>query len=237
LETKTGVSWPARPRYDIGRFFIDRTHQGKDHFIMNKVVFAIIVVALIGALAFAVTYQPKADRESASEQTNVSTKVENNLPRAENVSLSTAPVGLEIGNRAPDWSLKDPSGNIHSLQDYLGQVVVLDYWATWCGPCIKIMPDLQKFHEKYQSRGVNVIGMNGSERGGNPAKFMADKGFTYQLLVNTDLVMQRQAPNGIPQLYVIGVDGVILHKHLGYSPGVDKELADIIEPHLEKHGL
>lgn len=205
---------------------------------MNKVFFALIVVALIGALAFAVTYKPNADRDGGSEQGQASTAIANNLPRAENVSPSTAPVGLEIGNRAPDWSLKDPAGNLHSLQDYLGQVVVLDYWATWCGPCVKIMPDLQKFHEKYQSRGVNVIGMNGSERpGSDPAKFMADKGFTYQLLVNTDLVMQRQAPNGIPQLYVIGVDGVIIHKHLGYTPGVDKELADIIEPHLEKHGL
>ena len=203
----------------------------------GKLFFGLLVLVLIGGLLFATMYKPPAGDAPKATGFPAQTRVANDLPRAANITPTTAPVGIEVGNRAPGWSFRDADGNMHSLDDYLGQVVVMDFWATWCGPCKMIMPDLQKFHEQYQSRGVVVIGMNGSERGADPAKFMRDNRYTYQLLVKTDPAMGQYARNGIPQVYVVGVDGTILHKHIGAVSGLDKQLANVVEPHLKKHGL
>ena len=99
------------------------------------------------------------------------------------------------------------------------------------------MPDLQAFHEKFESRGVNVLGMNGGERGGDPIKFMADHNYTYATMLNSERIQGKYGVRGIPAIYVIGVDGTILYKHTGVLPDLDLELAKVIEPHLEEHGL
>lgn len=58
---------------------------------------------------------------------------------------------LAIGTIAPDWKLTDSTGKTHSLSEYRGKVVVMDFWATYCGPCVKTMPDLQALHNKYRT--------------------------------------------------------------------------------------
>lgn len=211
---------------------------------MNKVIFGILVLFIVGGLIYAVsTYKPPSAPDAPGGAADVAEvtidrePVLNDLPRAENIKPSTAPLGYNVGNRAPDWTFNDENGVPHSLSDYIGQVVVLDFWATWCGPCRMVMPDLEKVHKKYNSRGVVVIGMDGAERGGDPVKFMRDNGYTYKLLLKTDPAMMKYATSGIPQMYVIGVDGAILYKHTGYVPGMAEELGKVIEPHLAKHGL
>lgn len=59
---------------------------------------------------------------------------------------------LGEGKIAPEWTLKAPDGNSHSLNDYHGKILILDFWATWCGPCRQQMPKLQKVHEKYSKK-------------------------------------------------------------------------------------
>ncbi len=56
---------------------------------------------------------------------------------------------LTVGDFAHEWSLKDETGKTHSLSNYRGKVVVMDFWATWCGPCIKSMPEIENIHKKY----------------------------------------------------------------------------------------
>ena len=196
----------------------------------SKIIFSVLVVVIAAAVTAAVMMQPTTD-EAISDGGRI-----DEGPRAE-VQASTAPIGLAVGNRAPGWSLVDSRGQSRQLADYLGQVVVMDFWATWCGPCKMVMPDLQELHEQYESRGVRVLGMNGSERGGNPAQFMADNKYTYGLLLNSERVMSLYEVRGIPAIYVVGVDGTILYKHVGVLPNLDQELASIIEPHLVAHGL
>jgi len=146
------------------------------------------------------------------------------------------PEMLPAGESAPNWKLSDPQGNEYSLSDYQGKIVIMDFWATWCGPCEAVMPDIQKLHEKFRSRGVVVLGISIWESG-NPAAFMNKKGFTYQLLVNGDNIAEEYRVRGIPTLYVIGVDGKILYGEVGARADTYRIIADIIEKHLKERIL
>src|SRR6266567_2066513 len=70
---------------------------------------------------------------------------------------------LAIGATAPDWELSDADGKLQTLAQYRGKIVVLDFWATWCGPCAEVMPQMQKLHEKYKDKGVAVFGVSSWE--------------------------------------------------------------------------
>ncbi len=140
---------------------------------------------------------------------------------------------LSAGESAPNWELSDLQGNKYSLSDYRGKIVIMDFWATWCGPCAAIMPDLQKLHEKYTGRGVVVFGISIWESG-DPAAFMKKKGYTYQIFVNGDKIAEDYRISGIPTLYVIGVDGKILYSELGASIDTYKIVSEIIEKYLKE---
>ena len=139
---------------------------------------------------------------------------------------------LAVGDPAPDWKLTDPVSRVHSLSEYRGKVVVLDFWATWCGPCIRAMPGLQRLHEKYKGRGVVVFGVNAWEES-NPVEFMKRSGYTYGLLLKGEEVAEAYRVSSLPTLYVIGVDGTIVHR----LSGIDDNLEGVIERHLKEHGM
>ena len=142
------------------------------------------------------------------------------------------PALLAVGDPAPDWKLADPMGKVHSLSDYHGKLVVLDFWATWCGPCIRAMPGLQKLHEKYKNRGVVVFGVNTWEES-NPVEFMRRSGYTYGLLLKGEDVAEAYRVSSMPTLYVIGVDGTVIHR----LTGIDEDLDVLIEKQLKEHGM
>ncbi|MEX2217626.1 MAG: TlpA disulfide reductase family protein [Phycisphaerales bacterium] len=123
------------------------------------------------------------------------------------------------------------------LEDYRGEVVVMDFWATWCGPCKMAMPGVQKLHEKFQGRPVRVFGMSCWERGGDPASYMKQNGFTYSLVTNTDQIAQGYGVRGIPHFVVIGVKGETLMSVSGYSKANEEKLAQTVEQHLKDNNL
>jgi thiol-disulfide isomerase/thioredoxin len=141
---------------------------------------------------------------------------------AEDIRL-TAPEGwtetehmtfLPVGRAAPDWSLPTPAGDTLSLAALRDTVVIMDFWATWCGPCLTVMPDLQEIHEDYARRPVKVVGVNVWERG-DPEALMADSGFTYALALDGDSVAADYLVTAIPTLYVIGPEGRVVYRARG----------------------
>jgi thiol-disulfide isomerase/thioredoxin len=141
------------------------------------------------------------------------------------------PVLLALGEPAPNWKLSDPDGNVHSLSDYRGKIVVLDFWATWCGPCIRAMPSLQKLSQEYKDRGVVVFGLNTWEES-NAVEFMKRSGYTYGLLLKAEEVAAAYRVSTLPTLYVINVDGTIIHR----LNGIDENLSTVIERYLKEQG-
>jgi len=135
---------------------------------------------------------------------------------------------LEAGEIAPDFTLPTPEGGERSLADYRGKVVVLDFWATWCAPCLMAMPALQSIHEAYPSESVAVVGVATLDTG-DPVAKMEEKGFTYELLLKGESIMQAYGATGLPTLYVIGPDGEVLHAKRGFAPGFDDAVREAID--------
>ena len=141
-----------------------------------------------------------------------------------------------MGSEAPEWTLKDGDGKEVSLKSLRGKLVLLDFWATWCGPCRQAMPGVQKLYEKYKGKPLAVFGVNCYERGSNvdPAGFMKQGGFTYpQLLQGSDVVQTYRAV-GIPTFYLIAPDGKILLAFSGFSASGEQQLEATIERELAK---
>lgn len=133
---------------------------------------------------------------------------------------------VSVGSTAPLWTLDTPEGGSISLEDLRGKVVILDFWATWCGPCRQVMPSLQLLHETYGEELV-VIGVNTWESD-DPAAFMVENGFTYPIVVNGDEVAQRYFVEGIPTFYVIDQNGLVAFHAVGSDPANEEALAEVL---------
>jgi thiol-disulfide isomerase/thioredoxin/outer membrane lipoprotein-sorting protein len=141
---------------------------------------------------------------------------------------------LAVGSEAPDWTLKTGDDREVSLKGLRGKIVLLDFWATWCGPCRMAMPDVEKTYQKYKDKPVAVFGVDCWERGADPIAFMKNNKFTYPILVKGDPVAAAYKVTGIPTFYLIGADGKIMFVYSGMSPEDAKKVDQLIEEALKK---
>lgn len=137
-----------------------------------------------------------------------------------------------IGKPAPPFVGVDLDGNTIALTNYAGKVVLLDFWATWCGPCVAAMPHVQALWTEYESKGVVVLGMNrdrdGSER--KVRRFLEAKGITFRQVMDVEgEAAQSYAVRGIPCSVLIDTRGVIQMIKTGFGPGGEEELKRKIE--------
>jgi peroxiredoxin len=139
---------------------------------------------------------------------------------------------LAVGDPAPEWKLVDSQGKAHALSDYRGRVVVLDFWATWCGPCAKVMPRLEKLQKKYSERGLVVLGVSSFDTG-DPVALMKKRGISYTLLLKGEEMAPSYGVTSLPVLYVIGADGRVVYSHAGPDT---KKLEDLIEKQFGQQG-
>jgi thiol-disulfide isomerase/thioredoxin len=143
---------------------------------------------------------------------------------------------LAAGRPAPDWELKDFDGKTVRLKDLRGKVVLMDFWASWCGPCKMAMPGMQAIHEKFKDKPVVICGVNCRERPETvPAarQYVKDKKLTYTQLLNGDDVAKAYFVRGIPCMYVIGPDGNIIYATSGYQPTHEQMFTKFIEETLK----
>src|SRR5210317_1938607 len=104
------------------------------------------------------------------------------------------------------------------LQKYEGQVVVLDFWASWCVPCRRSFPWLNAMHDKYSSQGLVVIGVNVDNDPAAATAFLKEYPADFQIHYDTDAVLARQYDiQGMPSSVVIGRDGEIVETHIGFK--------------------
>jgi len=113
-----------------------------------------------------------------------------------------------------------------------GSIVVLDFWATWCGPCVTVMPEIQSLFESYPHDQVHVYGVNIWESG-DPASFMDESGFTYGLLLEGDEVADEYKVTGIPTMYIIDQEGRIAFVEVGANPEIGEMLTAAVDNLLE----
>lgn len=139
------------------------------------------------------------------------------------LSSSTAWAGdasdLSTGSVAPAWKLKDLDGKTVSSDDFKGKVVILDFWATWCGPCRVEIPGLIALQAKYRNQDLVVIGISLDDGGVDTVKpFVKKMRFNYPVALADDKVQRAFGGiDALPLTFVIDRQGRIVTKHLGLT--------------------
>lgn len=144
----------------------------------------------------------------------------------------TATAGpAEIGQPAPGFELQSLSGAKISLDDYQGDVVVLNFWATWCPPCRAEMPGIQEVYAQYKGKGLTVLGINAHEEKSLVNEFVFASELTFPVLLDAQsIAMNRYQASGLPTTVIIDRNGMITHMQSG--PLTAPQLEALIQPHL-----
>jgi cytochrome c biogenesis protein CcmG/thiol:disulfide interchange protein DsbE len=126
---------------------------------------------------------------------------------------------------APDFALQDLDGGVHRLSDFKGDVVILNFFATWCDPCRKEVPDLVKLHKGFAKKGVSVIGVSLDEEGERALKpFIKQYGIAYPVVLATkEMLAAYGGMKGIPATFLIDHTGSISNQFVGVVPGYQIE--------------
>ena len=129
------------------------------------------------------------------------------------------PASTSLGE-APDFTLPTLAGDSLRLADLRGQIVVLNFWATWCAPCVEEIPELIDLHDELNPHGLTVLGVSLDEEGPDLIKPFTDRfGITYPILLDDGAVAE--AYGGVwalPTTYVIDPEGQIMQRVIGLFP-------------------
>lgn len=133
------------------------------------------------------------------------------------------------GTEAPAFTLRDIRGRSHELKKYRGSVILLNFWATWCRPCLKEFPHFQKLQDRYKSKGLKILAVSIDE--GNSVSQVAPMiyryGYNFTVLLDTEgrVVTSYNPKRHCPYTALIDRKGQLRLTHQGYNPGDEKDLA------------
>ncbi len=124
---------------------------------------------------------------------------------------------------APDFTLKSRSGENIKLSELRGQVVMINFWASWCGPCRQEMPLLDQLYQRYQPMGFTLLGVNVEEDGTAADKVLKEIPVSFPVLYdNRNQVSERYQVSAMPSTFLIDRDGQVRYLHKGYQPGYEE---------------
>jgi len=135
-------------------------------------------------------------------------------------------VGAAIAqDRAPNFSLMTSSGQTVELKKLQGKAVVVNFWATWCGPCRAEIPGMAEIYGKYKDKGVEIVGVSLDDRGWSVVNpFVQKLGIPYPVVLGNDQVVQAYGGiDAIPTTFFVDKKGTVVKKHVGYMSKDDFE--------------
>ncbi|HEX9853125.1 MAG TPA: TlpA disulfide reductase family protein [Woeseiaceae bacterium] len=135
---------------------------------------------------------------------------------------SLASSGL-TGQPAPDFALKSATGKNLRLSEYRGEVVMINFWATWCGPCQQEMPLLEELHTRYQRVGFRLLGVNIDDDSRRALQMVDDLGVSFPVLFDeTKAVSKLYQVEAMPVTVILDRAGTVRYVHHGYKPGYEE---------------
>ncbi len=138
-------------------------------------------------------------------------------------------------NTAPDFTLKSKDGKNVRLSDYRGQVVLLNFWASWCGPCRQEMPILDEINNRYKSLGFTVLGVNLDAKSSKAIGYLKDTPVTFPVLYDPKGdVSNKYGVQAMPSTVIIDKDGKVRFLHQGYKSGYEDDYKSQIKSLLRE---
>jgi peroxiredoxin len=137
------------------------------------------------------------------------------------MAVSTHSAGLEQ-SAAPDFTLKSVDGENLRLSEFRGEVVLINFWASWCGPCRQEMPVLSDLHDRYRALGFTVLGVNVEEDSGKARKLLQKMPVSFPVLLDNESVVSKQYDVvAMPSTVLVDRNGNMRYLHKGYKPGLE----------------
>ena len=130
----------------------------------------------------------------------------------------------KLSGPAPDFTLKSKQGENIKLSDLRGQVVMINFWASWCGPCRQEMPFLEQIYKRYKPMGFTLLGVNVEEDSLAANDMLDEVKVTFPILYDTkSAVSEKYNVDAMPSTVLVDRDGNLRHLHRGYVPGTEVE--------------
>jgi thiol-disulfide isomerase/thioredoxin len=141
----------------------------------------------------------------------------------------------EVSGPAPDITLKSTSGTNVRLADLKGKVVMVNFWASWCGPCRQEMPILEKIYKDYKDAGFVLLGVNVDAEISDRDKFLSETTVTFPILDDSaNVATEEFGVEAMPSTYFVDKNGNLAHLHKGYKPGEEADYIAQIKKLLSK---
>lgn len=186
----------------------------------RTLIVGVVVVLAVGVAVWLLLRSP--DDRSAAHLADGSAAVEDTVPPQRDPQPTPGNRGavrpmLEVGQTAPNFELERLDDGSFSLEDHEGEVVLVNFWATWCAPCREEMPDLQQLWDAYGDEGLLVVGVSLDENGRSVVEeFHQTFPVEYPLLLNgRQVAAEYGADQVVPTTFLIGRDGRVAARHIG----------------------
>ena len=195
----------------------------------KAIIIALIAVVLIGASYIALNMLGSLSGEGQTlTQTPTETPYAEEAPESTPPSTSESIVLRDMG-KAPEFTLKSINGETVRLDDFHGKVVLLDFWATWCGPCGKSVPELKRLNKDFSGEDFVIVSVNLRENMNKVKSFAFTEGMTWTILLDSDgQVADSYGVRAIPTFILIDRHGRIRLKITGLTPNFYETLSDAI---------
>jgi len=145
------------------------------------------------------------------------------------VSAAASADNMTAGAVAPAFQLPSSGSKDMSLSDLKGQVVLINFWASWCGPCRQEMPVLEQLYKKYKAAGFALLGVNVEPKTADAVGFLKSTPVSFPILFDTDSkVSKLYEVSGMPSTVILDRSGKVRYVHHGYKPGEESEYLDQI---------
>jgi len=139
------------------------------------------------------------------------------------------------GLPAPDFSLKSSTGENLRLSEYRGDVVMINFWATWCGPCRQEMPLLEQLYNRYERVGFSLLGVNIDDDSARAMDMIRELGISFPVLFDARKeVSKLYNVDAMPVTILVDREGVVRYVHKGYKPGYEVMYLDQIRSLLRE---
>ena len=140
------------------------------------------------------------------------------------IAVTSVSYAEDISGKATNFTLKSSNGKNLKLSEYRGQVVMLNFWASWCAPCRQEMPLLEDLYKKYNKLGFTLLGVNVEEDSNKALTLLRSIKVSFPILLdNKNMVSKLYKVSAMPTTVIIDRDGNLRYLHQGYKPGYERD--------------